>query len=56
MQMITILYYLSDVEEGGETIFPLEGKDGMDRLKGIDYRSCDVGFKVCWPHLSDFVS
>ena len=45
--MATVLFYLTDVEEGGETVFPLEGERGMDRLNKIDYRSCKHGFKVC---------
>lgn len=46
LQMATVLFYLTDVEEGGETIFPLEGKDGLQRLNHIDYRKCDMGLKV----------
>ncbi len=41
--MATVLVYLTDVELGGETIFPLEGADGMERLATIDYKSCDQG-------------
>lgn len=44
-RMATVLFYLTDVEEGGETIFPLEGKDGLQRLNHIDYRKCDMGLK-----------
>ena len=32
--------------QGGETVFPLEGEHGLDRLPTIDYRSCQQGFKV----------
>ena len=46
MQMATVLIYLSAPEEGGETVFPLEGEHGLDRLPSIDYTSCDVGLKV----------
>lgn len=45
-QMATFLTYLSTPEEGGETVFPLEGRDGLARLQGIDYKRCDMGFKV----------
>ena len=52
LQMVTILFYLSDVEEGGDTIFPLEGRYGQERLKGtgFNYKSCEGGYRVCmWP-------
>ena len=49
MQMATVLFYLTDVEVGGETIFPLEGRDGLQRLNHIDYRKCDMGLKVGGP-------
>ena len=48
LQMATILFYLSDVEEGGDTIFPLEGRYGQERLKGtgFNYKSCEGGYRV----------
>ena len=44
--MATVLIYLSAPEEGGETVFPLEGEHGLERLSTIDYRSCTEGLKV----------
>ena len=45
-QIATVLLYLADVEDGGETVFLLEGKDGLARLATIDYKACDTGIKV----------
>ena len=54
--MATVLIYLSAPEEGGETVFPLEGEHGLDRLPTIDYRSCDQGLKVDTPsHVLFFI-
>lgn len=49
LQMATILFYLSDVEDGGDTIFPLEGRYGQEQLKGtgFNYKSCEGGYRVC---------
>lgn len=47
VQMATVLIYLTAPEEGGETVFPLEGEHGLDRLANIDYTSCKQGLKVC---------
>lgn len=50
IQLATILVYLKAPEEGGETIFPLEGPDGLARLDQglIDYKHCNLGLKVGW--------
>lgn len=42
-RMASFLLYLSDVEEGGETMFPFEGYQNMNI--GYDYKQC-IGLKV----------
>ncbi|CAK9181156.1 unnamed protein product [Ilex paraguariensis] len=42
-RIASFLLYLSDVQEGGETMFPME--NGSDVGVGFDYRSC-MGLKV----------
>lgn len=42
-RIASFLLYLSDVEEGGETMFPFEGYKNMDN--GYDFKEC-VGLKV----------
>lgn len=45
-RVASFLLYLTDVEEGGETHFPLEGPKGLERLRRIDYKSCADGLHV----------
>ncbi|KAJ9175186.1 hypothetical protein P3X46_013765 [Hevea brasiliensis] len=42
-RVVSFLFYLSDVEEGGETMFPFE--NGVQIGSGYDYKKC-VGLKV----------
>jgi prolyl 4-hydroxylase len=44
-RIATVLVYLSDVEEGGETSFLFEGVGGTKRIKTVDYKACDTGIK-----------
>lgn len=44
-RVATVLIYLRAPEEGGETIFPLEGVDGLKNAEGFDFKSCDRGLK-----------
>jgi hypothetical protein len=45
-RMITFLWYLNDVEAGGETIFPLTGDNKYERESDVDMSSCARGLKV----------
>ena len=45
-RVASFLLYLTTPDEGGETVFPLEGQNGLNRLRGIDYTSCEAGLKV----------
>lgn len=46
-RIATVLIYLTDVEEGGETTFLLEGEGGLKHLSHIDYTSCNAtGIRV----------
>ena len=44
-RIATVLVYLSDVEEGGETSFLFEGVGGTERIRTVDYKKCDTGIK-----------
>lgn len=44
-RIATVLVYLSDVEEGGETSFLFEGVNGTERIKTVDYKKCNTGIK-----------
>ena len=46
LQMATVLFYLTDVEEGGETVFPFEGINGLERKPTFNYKDCTQGFRV----------
>lgn len=44
-RIATVLVYLEAPEEGGETIFPAEGEDGPDRIRGYNFKTCDRGYR-----------
>lgn len=44
-RIATVLVYLSDVDEGGETSFLFEGVNGTERIKTVDYKKCNTGIK-----------
>ncbi|GMH40574.1 hypothetical protein BSKO_08478 [Bryopsis sp. KO-2023] len=47
MRIATVLTYLSEVEEGGETVLPLEGVNGVYRVleKDFSYKDCEHGLR-----------
>jgi len=53
-RVATVLIYLSEPEEGGETVFKREGLDGADRLI-TDWRNCDDGSFTYKPRRGDAV-
>jgi prolyl 4-hydroxylase len=44
-RIATVLVYLEAPEDGGQTIFPLEGLNGKDNLRGFNYKTCDRGYR-----------
>lgn len=52
-RIATFLLYLTDVEEGGETVFKREGIDNGEKVIN-DWKSCDEGLKVK-PKMGDAV-
>ena len=53
-RIATVLVYLSDVVEGGETVFKKEGFDGAERPV-TDWRNCDDGSFKYKPRKGDAV-
>jgi len=53
-RIATVLIYLSDVEEGGETVFKKEGING-EHKEIVDWRNCDDGSFKYKPRLGDAV-
>ena len=53
-RIATVLVYLTDVQEGGETVFKKEGYDGAERPV-TDWRNCDDGSFKYKPRQGDAV-
>jgi len=45
-RMATVFWYLTDVEEGGETVFPRSGGKPHPEENNVSYGGCDDGLKV----------
>jgi len=45
-RLATFFYYLTDVEEGGETIFGMAGENGWKEDDNIMWSSCEKGYKI----------
>jgi prolyl 4-hydroxylase len=41
-RIATMITYLEAPEEGGETIFPAEGREGSSKMTNMDYSRCDL--------------
>jgi prolyl 4-hydroxylase len=44
-RIATMITYLDAPDEGGETIFPAEGRSGFSKMANLDYNKCDQGYR-----------